>query len=292
MTTLLRNVGDALAQAQLSLVVLGLVLHLASLLLTAERWRMVIAALGGRVSLARTALVNLAGMFVRNITPTTGLGGDVSRIVLLRGEGLGLVEASAAFAYVKLGEVPHLVLMAALAAWAAAGVISRPGRGLATLVAAVCLLIGLGWVVCGRIRSLLAGLLARTGRLRIDLRTMGFTTFYGLLAQSEGMVRLLLVAAAFGTHLTIQQSAAVISITIIGGFVPTVGGVGPIEGGMIGGLMAFGVSGSTAVAITLVDRVVSYVLDTALGAVAVVLLGGRTMLRAARGWQSSDTAGE
>src|SRR6185369_1320886 len=49
-------------------------------------------------------LINLAGIFVRNATPTTGLGGDASRILLLRSEGLPLVRATAAFGYVRLGD--------------------------------------------------------------------------------------------------------------------------------------------------------------------------------------------
>src|SRR5258706_300133 len=85
---LLRGIGAAFANARLDFIIAAIALHLAGLLITGERWRVVVAALGGRVSLLRATVINLAGIFVRNVTPTTGLGGDASRIALLRAEGV------------------------------------------------------------------------------------------------------------------------------------------------------------------------------------------------------------
>ena len=119
---MLHAVLGALTQARLSLLLLALALHLTGLAVTGERWRVVIAALGTRLRLRRTILVNLAGIFVRNATPTTGLGGDASRIALLRAEGMPLVRATAAFAYVRLAELPPLVVVVLLSAPAIAAV--------------------------------------------------------------------------------------------------------------------------------------------------------------------------
>src|SRR5262245_58585573 len=110
--TLLRGVGDALAHARPGLVGAALALHIVGLVITGERWRVVIAALGSRLPLLRTILINLAGIFVRNATPTTGLGGDASRILLLRSEGVPLPQATASFAYVRLAEIPPIALVA------------------------------------------------------------------------------------------------------------------------------------------------------------------------------------
>ena len=89
-SSMLRGVGSALTHANLTLVAVALALHVAGLVVTGERWRVVIAGLGSRLSLYRTTLINLAGIFVRNATPTTGLGGDASRIALLRAHGVPL----------------------------------------------------------------------------------------------------------------------------------------------------------------------------------------------------------
>src|SRR5436853_131075 len=73
---MLRGVGSALTHANLALIAAALALHVTGLIITGERWRVVIAGLGTRLPLSRTTLINLAGIFVRNATPTTGLGGD------------------------------------------------------------------------------------------------------------------------------------------------------------------------------------------------------------------------
>jgi len=122
---MLRGVGSALTHANLTLVAVALALHVSGLVVTGERWRVVIAGLGSRLSLYRTTLINLAGIFVRNATPTTGLGGDASRIALLRAHGVPLAQATASFAYVRLAELPPLALVVLLSTPAVARVVSR-----------------------------------------------------------------------------------------------------------------------------------------------------------------------
>jgi uncharacterized membrane protein YbhN (UPF0104 family) len=68
---LLRGIGGAFAHASLWWVLLAAALHLGGLVVTGARWRVVAVALGARVSLWRATLINLAGIFVRNVTPTT-----------------------------------------------------------------------------------------------------------------------------------------------------------------------------------------------------------------------------
>ena len=69
-------------------------------------------------------------------------------------------------------------------------------------------------------------------------------------------------------------------MTIVGGFVPTVGSISAIDGSMVAGLMLFGAAAGDAIAITIVGRAISYGVSTAMGAAALALLGGRGILRA------------
>ena len=278
---MLRGIGDAVANARFALVVTALGLYIAGLLLTGERWRVVIAALGTRLSTLRATLINLAGIFIRNATPSTGLGGDATRIALLRVEGLPLAQATAAFAYVRLVEIPPLAITVALSIPAIAGVGDRSRTGLTVVAAAIGFAAAAAWVGRRRLRARLADLEARTGHLRIDRRAAGWAVFYAVAAQAETIARLIVVAAAFGVPLTIQQSAAITWMTLVGGVVPTVGGLGAIDGSIVAGLMLFGIPAETAIAVTLVERAISYVFSTAAGAVALALVGGRTLLRAA-----------
>jgi uncharacterized membrane protein YbhN (UPF0104 family) len=277
---ILRGIGGALAHARLSVVALAVALHVVGLLITGERWRVVIAALGSRLPLYRTTLINLAGIFVRNVTPTTGLGGDACRIALLRAEGVPLAQATASFAYVRLSEVPPLALVVALSAPAIATLINRSRTALAVGAAAAVVAVVALWCARHRLRAHAASIWARTAHLRIDRAAAGLAVFYATLAQMETIARQIVVAAAFGMSLTIEQSATITAMTIVGGFVPTVGSIGAIDGSMVAGLMLFGATAETAVAMTIVGRAISYALSTAAGAVALAVLGGPGLLRA------------
>src|SRR6476620_3635443 len=155
---MLRGIGGALAHAHLGLVTLAVALHVVGLISTGARWRVVIGGLGSRLSLYQTTPINLAGIFVRNATPTTGLGGDASRIALLRAEGVPLAQATASFAYVRLAEVPPLALVVALPAPAVAAVARRNGTTLATTTATVAIVAAVGWVARNRLRAQAASL--------------------------------------------------------------------------------------------------------------------------------------
>jgi glycosyltransferase 2 family protein len=287
---MLRAIFGALTHARLSLVVLALALHVTGLLITGERWRVVIAALGTKLTLWRTTLVNLAGIFVRNATPTTGLGGDASRIALLRAEGMGLAQATASFAYVRLAELPPLVLVVLLSAPAIAAVAERSARALLITCATLAVCGAALWAMRGTLETQFASLWERTAHLRIDRTAAGLAVVYATLAQAETISRQIVVAAAFGVPLTIEQSATVTAMTIVGGFVPTVGSIGAIDGSMVAGLMLFGASAGDAIAITIVGRAISYGVSTAMGAAALLLLGGRGIRRAVSARKTNTAA--
>jgi glycosyltransferase 2 family protein len=276
-----RAIGAALAHARPLLVAAAVALHLAGLLVTGERWRLVVAALGSRLTLARSTLINLAGIFVRNATPTTGLGGDASRIALLRAEGVGLAQAAAAFVYVRVAELPAIAAVALLAVPTIGAVIAASARGIEITIAVMAVALVAAWAGRRRLRGHVAALREKSARVRITSGAFAAAVAYASLAQLETIVRQIVVAAAFGLPLTFAQSAAVTALSIAGGLVPTVGSVGAIESGLVAGLMMCGATADTAVAITIVERAISYGLSTALGAASLAVLGGRAILRVA-----------
>ena len=276
---MLGGIVGLLAHARVALIAFALALYLVGLIVTGERWRVVIAAMGSRVSLARATLINLAGIFVRNATPTTGLGGDASRIALLRAEGVPLAQATASFAYVRLSEIAPLAVLVGLSTPALLRAVTRSSALIAAAGVALIVLLAVVWSSRGSLRDRLVDLWQRTEHVRITRAAMFAAVFYATLAQIESVARLIVVAAAFGTTLTVQQAATVTVMSILGGFVPTVGSIGAIDGSLVAGLMLFGASAEKAVAITLVGRAISYGISTAAGAFALAFLGGRGILR-------------
>jgi uncharacterized membrane protein YbhN (UPF0104 family) len=277
--TFVRGVTAAFAQARPAFALLAIALHLIGLIVTGARWRAVAAALGGRMSLTRATVVNLAGIFVRNVTPTTGLGGDAARIALLRAEGMPLPEATASFVYVRTAEAPPLAIVVVMALPMLGGAVARASGRLAAVALIVAVAAMAAVLVRRRVGAGLVRMRDWHRRLRIAPAVWAAAIGYAALAQIETLVRQIAVAAAFGVALTLQQSAAVTALGVVGGLVPTVGSIGTIDGGIVAALLLCGVPADMAVAITVAERAISYGLSTVLGGAALAGLGGRAMLR-------------
>jgi len=175
--------------------------------------------------------------------------------------------------------VPPLAVVVALSTPAIASLVRRSHTALIVTGAAVVVGMAIAWLARHRLRAHVASIWTRTGHLRIGPAPAARAVCCATLAQVETIARQIVVAAAFGVPLTIQQSATITIMGIVGGFVPTVGSVGAIDGSMVAGLMLFGATVEAAAAITIVGRVISYGVSTAAGAVALALLGGRGILR-------------
>ena len=105
---------------------------------------------------------------------------------------------------------------------------------------------------------------------------------YSSLLWLQDVLRLICVTLAFGVVLAPSQIATLSMLAMIGGAVPAIAGLGPVEGGLVAGLVAFGVDLPTAAAVTALERAISYGFSTSAGAVVIGVMGGRSMWDAAR----------
>lgn len=292
---MLASIKDAVARADLSFVALALLVYAVSVPLVAMRWRTVLRGVAaGDPPLGPLILATLASSFVNNVTPAPRLGGEACRVVALVRLRLATVsKAVAAAAYERLTEAPAIALIATLTVFAIGG---RPlGRfsqppTLSPPVMAFALVIFAASVTA---LLLMNGVMARAwSRLRDRLRGLASIAIApSALAMSAAMsvaiwaldvLRLRVVSEAFQAPIGLPETATLTAITIVAGWVPTVGGLGAVEGGLFAGLVAFGVPPADAVAITAVERAISYGLGTAAGFCALSLLGGRSLWKAVR----------
>jgi hypothetical protein len=276
---------EALRSVNPRYVAAALALYILSLVAASARWRLILGALGHRVRLVDALLAYLAGIFVNNITPASRLGGEACRIaaISLR-SGVPVAAAAVAAVYDRLCELPPIValVVCAVPALVSAGV--RVGDRLI----AVAIAAGVAVAVYVAYRRLLHDRAWwKTWRERIaagalDRRTVAAAVGCSTFVWVQDVARIMTVAAAFGVGLTIPQAALLGTLAIVGGLVPTVGGLGAIEGGLVGGLLLFGVRADLAAAITAVERAISYVFATGAGASAFALIGGRSLWNAVR----------
>jgi hypothetical protein len=275
-------VESLLTRAQPSYIALALVVYAASVPLAAVRWRTILRKLGHRVGLDRLILINLAGSFVNNVTPSARTGGEVCRVAAVMREGPSAPDAvtgTASVVYDRLSEVPAVAGLAVAAALSFSGSHGPIAAAIATSLFAVAVVgVGLTWNrwIPSRWASRLGG--ARLAPSALLVPMAWSVPIWGL-----EVLRLKAAAAAFGVSVETSQAAALAALTVATGWVPTVGGLGAIEGGLVGGLMVFGVGAADAAAITAVERAISYGVATLAGAGALSFIGGRGLLAAVRG---------
>jgi uncharacterized membrane protein YbhN (UPF0104 family) len=293
--TTLAGATHVLAQMRTPYIVAALGLYIFSIIVTALRWRMILGALGCRLGIAGTLLPYLSGVCVGNLTPARTLGADACRIAVLRARARPPVSvAAASVLYDRFSEVPPIVALALLALPTVRLFVSRLDRYLLVLALAGALVSGaifaspLGGIAGSWLSNRLGVLRRSRAALNgVSIDRVSFAAAVGLssLVWLQDVARLMLVAAAFRVVLTPSQAATLSVLTIAGAAVPSIGGLGIIEGGLVGTLVLLGVRLEIAMAITAAERAISYAFATGTGAVALAMIGGRR----AWSWASSGS---
>jgi uncharacterized membrane protein YbhN (UPF0104 family) len=263
-------------------------LYVISLFIAGARWRGFLRALGGQVTIVRATLATLGGIAAGNLTPTPG--GEACRIGLVRLGGRATwTQATVAAVWDRLSEIPPILVLAAMALAAV--------RSLAAGWRPIGVAIGLAAVA-----GAAAGVLWRASRqdsswhrwsVHLALNRVSAGLFsagvgYSSLLWLQDVFRLTCVTRAFFVVLAPTQIATLSMLAMLGGAVPAIAGLGPVEGGLMAGLVAFGVDLPTAAAVTALERAISYAFSTSAGAIVMASLGRHSMWSGARTPQAPD----
>lgn len=273
----LGKVSPGYAAAAISLYALSLVIG-------GLRWQVILAGMGHKVRLRDTLLTNLASIFVNNITPGR-VGGEVFRVALLRQRaGLDVATLTVSLGYDRLADLVPVAVMIALSLPTLRQVL-QGARSVLVGAAVLALLLVLLFLALRRARSSAAWLARwreRFSTFRVGRAAMTWAVLWSLCIWAMDLGRLLIVAAAFGVSINPLQAITLSVVAVLGGLLPTIGGLGAIEGGLTAALVLFGVRLEQALAITLLERAISYALATLAGGLTLLLLGGGKLWRLAR----------
>jgi uncharacterized membrane protein YbhN (UPF0104 family) len=281
----IRTIAQAwrlLLTAHAEWMLLALALYCMASLAASGRWRLVVAALGGRVGWFAASLATIAGVAVNNLTPTGRLGGEACRVAVTRLKGeLTLSRGALASLCDRLTDVP-LICVIALLALPALPSAEEPAKA---ALLAIAVLVIMWFAVARWLRARLHASLTWWHRegLSIGWRTVAKGLGFSAMVWVEDVFRLMAVGRAFDVHLSAPQGAALVVVGVFGGFVPTIGGLGAVEGALVGTLLLFDVPLETAIAITTLERAISYGFSTVVGGFVVLLLGGRRLWSSAVG---------
>ncbi len=289
---------------------LGAVFELCSLAAYAALFRTVFGRGMARIDWRASIQIPLAGIAAIRLVAAAGAGGVAVTAWALRRAGMesreiaGRMVASYVLQY---GVYLAALVIFGLGLWS--GVLSGGGSFALTLVPALlsaglmALVLSMGFVPGDFERRLgrLARRKGRVGRLATRLATVPATLGAGVRTALRllGERRLGLLGAvgywgfdiavlacslvAFGRAVAVPVVVMSYFIGTLGSLLPLPGGIGGIEGGMIGALAAFGVPGDHAVVGVLAYRAISFWLPTAPGIAGYVALRHRVRL-----WQAAD----
>jgi uncharacterized membrane protein YbhN (UPF0104 family) len=281
------NSVHRLSAAELRYVLAALALYVASLFIVGARWRGFLRALGGDVSLVRATLATVGGIAAGNLAPSSRVGGEACRISLVRLTGTATWrQATIAAVWDRISELPPIVVLGVMALIAVRDLTSSWRT--ASIVGGVALALILGGFAMWRLRRSEIGLGGWRQHLALDRvngRVFAEGVAYSGLLWLQDVLRLTCATLALGVTLSPTQIATLSMLAMLGGLVPSIGGLGPVEGSLVTGLMAFGVDLPTSAAITAVERAISYGFSTSAGALVIALIGGQSLWAAARSRQ-------
>ena len=271
-----RGIWGEIRQINLSLFLLALLVYYTTLLPRAVRWRKMLRNLGHVLPLRLLGEVIFLSWFVNHLIPAKM--GDLYRgLVLRRREQISFSMTTGSVLAERVIDMSAILIVAITAAFFfVRGELLTEMRGVLLSAGILVVLIAGGLFLFWRLDSnLLSWLPHRLGERFERFQRGIFTSVQPLwlmimltvLVWAAEAGRFFLVANAMGVPLTMPQLLFVFAAGALLLAAPTPGGLGAVEGGMVGVMLLLDVPVDMAAAVAIVDRLISYWLVLIPGAV-------------------------
>ncbi len=262
-----RGIWTEIRQINLSLFLLALLVYYTTLLPRAVRWRRMLRNLGHALPLRLLGEVIFLSWFVNHLIPAKM--GDLYRgLILRRREQISFSMTTGSVLAERVIDMCALLIVAVAAAFFfVRGELLTEMRGVLLSAGILVVLIAGGLFLFWRLdSSLLSWLPHRLGERFERFQRGIFTSVQPLwliiiltaLAWAAEAGRFFLVANAMGVPLTMPQLLFVFAAGALLLAAPTPGGLGAVEGGMVGVMLLLDVPVDMAAAVAIVDRLISY----------------------------------
>lgn len=300
----------ALSRANYGLIATAIGLYMLSIMFWAARWRVSLSAVGYPRRLRDLYLVVFSGIFVTNITPFTYSGGDpLARGYLLK--KTQDVPYSIGFATILAELMLDLLIFLSFLmtglfmyvyATSSSAMMLVVGGWLAAVVALLAVYSHILRHKKGseRVKRLVARVV-RTFRSRIKKATIStaiddfYATAHAIVSRRKiaalvstfsatlwifGMVRLFIIFQAFNYTATLPMLMLAVTLPAIVGLLPLLpAGIGTVDVTIVGIFLLFGVPIEIAVSVTLIERTITLLFGTAIGAIVASYLGVKAWRR-------------
>jgi len=298
------NLKKVLTRTNLFLFCLAICIYLLSIPLSVLSWNAVLKMFDSAVSVFQLIPILMAGVFVNNTTPMSRAGGEIIRVYgLCEKSKLPYTVAILSVALSKLIEIIPIGLMSiiSISVLVQKQIISWQQLRFMGMIGCLIVVIVV-WFIYKRhyISTLWSKLLHYLIRqekkfngkqftakqisrsIKTKKKAFGESLLFSSLLWTLAVVRLKVLAYALGIEFPFSVAAAVTVWYVMVGFLAfTPGGIGIIESGLVGSLVLMGIAPSQAFALTVLERAISYVLSTGIGAFCLFALGGKQLLKGA-----------
>jgi hypothetical protein len=262
-----RGIWSEIRQVNVSVYLLALVVYYTTLLPRAVRWRRMLQNLGHSVPVRLLGEVIFLSWFVNHLIPAKM--GDLYRgLILRRREQISFSMTTGSVLAERILDMLALLALGVVAAlFFVRGELLGELRGVALSGSILVVLIAGGVFLLWRLDStLLARLPHRLGErferfqhgIFASVQPPWLMIFLTMLAWAAEAGRFFLVASAIGVPLALPQLLFVFAAGALLLAAPTPGGLGAVEGGMVGVMLLLGVPVDLAAAVAILDRFISY----------------------------------
>ncbi|WP_456443728.1 lysylphosphatidylglycerol synthase transmembrane domain-containing protein [Thermococcus sp.] len=276
---------SAVLNASLRYLSLAFLAYYTSVFLYALRWKLILRGIGRDAPLMELTKAIMASIFMNNVTPLSRSGGEFLRIAWISKRAdvpSGISAVSIVYERI-LETVPVFLLFLVGASYFS----STESLPFILLGMTGVFIIWTKWdsFVRMSLRVFRTNVTEDEMKGIRDLRRMHDVNLAAIVLSSSvwllDVLRLKFIGLAFGLDLPWALVALVSIANLILGLVAvTPGGVGIIEGGLIGTLTYFGIPMALALPMTLLERFVSYVASSIVGFIVLLTSGGVEIWRA------------
>ncbi|WP_297419291.1 lysylphosphatidylglycerol synthase transmembrane domain-containing protein [Thermococcus sp.] len=270
----------------LELLGIAVATYYISVLIYALRWKIVLGGMGETIPLGDLLKINLSSIFVNNITPMSRGGGEILRITWVsKKHRVPVAVSTVSILYERISEIVPVLILAVLGI----SYFATHLRLLLIILSALMVLILFKWdrVVVLSVRLFkikltqddLVRMLELKRKPTVNMLTISLSSAVWFL----DVMRLKLIAMAFGWNPPLTFLSVVSLANLLFGLLAfTPGGIGIVEGGLLGTLTYFGIPSTLAISVTLLERFISYVSSTVVGFITLMTSGGVEIWKALR----------
>ena len=270
---------SVVGSASLRYLILAFLTYYVSVVIYGLRWKLVLRGVGKDAPLKELVKAILASIFMNNVTPLSRSGGELLRIAWVSKRAK--IPAGVSAVSIVYERILETIPVFALFLVGMSYFSSNEPLPFVFLGIVGVALIWIKWDSFVRLSLRLFRTQVTEEEMEkiTSLRNMHNLNLIAILLSSSiwllDVARLKLIALAFGLNLPWSLIAIISIANLLFGLIAfTPGGVGIIEGGLIGTLTYLGIPMAIALPITLVERFVSYVASSLVGLAVLLTSGG------------------